>query len=35
MSITGPELVLVTVMTLAFFAGAWFFVVRPAEKRRR
>lgn len=35
MTVTGPELLIMCGMTLTFFAGAWFLIVRPAEKRDR
>ena len=34
MSITGPELVPIALMTLASYVGAWFFVISAAERRR-
>ena len=31
----GTELLILCGMTVATFAGIWFLIIRPAEKRRR
>ena len=35
MTMTAVDALIMCGMTLTFFAGAWFFIVRPAEKRER
>ena len=35
MTITGPELMIFAGMGAAFFSAAWFFIIRPYEKRQQ
>ena len=35
MSITGPELLVIGLMLMAFYAGVWFFLLRKEGRGQR